>query len=65
MKGIKARLTGYLESLRFPWLLLAMSLLFLVDLWIPDAIPFVDEALLALGAIALGRLKKKPVGLER
>jgi hypothetical protein len=65
MKGIKARLTGYLESLRFPWLLLGTSLLFLVNVFVPDAIPFVDEILLALVAVVLGRLKrKKPAGSE-
>lgn len=65
MKAIKARLTGYLESLRFPWLLLVTSLLFLVNVFVPDAIPFVDEILLALVAVVLGRLKrKKPAGSE-
>jgi hypothetical protein len=59
MKGIKARLTRYLESLRFPWLLLVTSLLFLVNVFVPDAIPFVDEILLALVAVVLGRLKRK------
>jgi hypothetical protein len=65
MKGIKARLVGYLESLRFPWLLLVTALLFLVDVFVPDAMPFVDEILLALVAVVLGRLKrKKPAGKE-
>ncbi len=65
MNGIKARLVGYLESLRFPWLLLVTSLLFLVNVFVPDAIPFVDEILLALVAVVLGRLKrKKPAGPE-
>ena len=59
MKGIKKRLAAYLESLRFPWLLLATSAVFLVDLFLPDAIPFVDEMLLALLAVLLGRLKRK------
>jgi hypothetical protein len=59
MKGIKARLMAYLESLRFPWLLLVTSLLFLVNVFVPDAIPFVDEILLALVAVVLGRLKRK------
>jgi hypothetical protein len=59
MKGIKARLVAYLESLRFPWLLLVTSVLFLVNVFIPDAVPFVDEILLALVAVVLGRLKRK------
>ena len=65
MKGIKARLVGYLESLRFPWLLLVTALLFLVNVFVPDAMPFVDEILLALVAVVLVRLKrKKPAGKE-
>ena len=65
MKGVRARLVGYLESLRFPWLLLATSVLLLVDVFVPDAVPFGDEILLALMAVVLGRLKrKKPDGAE-
>jgi hypothetical protein len=60
MLSIKQRLTRYLESLRFPWLLLITSLLFVVNLFVPDAIPFIDEVLLALVAVILGKLKRKP-----
>jgi len=59
MRGIKARLLGYLESLRFPWLLLVTLMLFLLNLVIPDALPFVDEILLALVAALLARFKRK------
>jgi len=57
--GIRTRLTAYLESLRFPWLLVVTALLFLVNLLIPDALPFVDEILLALVGIVLSRLKRR------
>lgn len=60
MKGLKTRLTGYLESLRFPWLLLVTLVLFLVNVFIPDVFPFIDEILLALIAVVLSRLKRKP-----
>lgn len=60
MKGIKARLTGYLESLKFPWLLLAILVLLVVNIFIPDALPFIDEILLALVAALLARIKRKP-----
>ncbi len=63
MKSIVSRLSRYLESLRFPWLLLLASLLFVVNLFVPDALPFIDEILLAVVAIILGRLKRKP-GVE-
>lgn len=59
MPGVKKRLTRYLESLRFPWLLLVTSTLFLVNLFVPDALPFVDEILLALVAVILGRIRKR------
>lgn len=60
MKGIKAKLLAYIDSLRFPWLLLLTVVLFVLNLLIPDALPFVDEILLALVAALLGRLKRKP-----
>ena len=47
MKSVKSRLFGYLESLRFPWLLLLTLILFLVNVFVPDAFPLVDEILLA------------------
>jgi hypothetical protein len=62
MPGIRKRLTRYLESLRFPWLLLATAILFVVSVLVPDALPFVDELLLALVAVILGRIKRKPRG---
>ena len=65
MKGIKARLVGYLESLRFPWLLLVTALLFVVNVFVPDAFPFVDEILLGLIAVVLGRLKRKKPSAEQ
>ena len=61
MIGIASRLSRFAETLRFPWLLLATSLLFVVNLFVPDAVPFVDEILLGLVAVILGRLKRKPV----
>jgi hypothetical protein len=60
MKGIKARLQTYLLSLRFPWLLLVTLVLFTLNVFIPDAFPFIDEILLALIAALLARLKRRP-----
>ena len=59
MQGIKPRVLGYLESLRFPWLLLITVLLLLLNVLIPDVLPFVDEILLALVAALLARFKRK------
>lgn len=62
MIGFKKRLITFLESLRFPWLLLVTLVLFLVNVFVPDVLPFVDEILLALVAVVLSRLKRKPGG---
>lgn len=59
MPGVKKRLTRYLESLRFPWLLLVTSALFLVNLFVPDALPFADEILMGLVALVLGSIRRR------
>jgi len=64
MNGIRKKLLAYLESLRFPWLLLVTALLFFVNVFVPDAFPFVDEILLGLIAVVLGRLKRKKPGAK-
>jgi hypothetical protein len=46
--------------LRFPWLLGLTVVLLLINLVVPDPIPFVDEILLALVAAVLGSLRKRP-----
>ena len=60
MKGIKSRVISYLESLRFPVLLIVAVVLFGVNVFVPDVVPFIDEALLALVAVILSRLKRRP-----
>ena len=52
-------LVAYLATLRFPVLFAIAAALFIVDFLIPDAIPFVDEILLGLGAALLGNWKKR------
>ena len=49
-------------NLRFPKLLLLVVLLFVVDLIVPDFVPFIDEAILGLLAIALANIKKRVRG---
>ena len=51
--------TRFAAGLRFPTLFLLVAGLFVVDLLIPDVIPFVDEALLALGTLLLASLRKR------
>lgn len=58
-KLIIAPLIAYLTRLRFPALFAIIAVLFILDFFIPDAIPFVDEILLGLGAALLGSWKKR------
>ena len=53
-KLIIAPLIAYLTRLRFPVLFGITTVLFILDFFIPDAIPFVDEILLGLSAALLG-----------
>ena len=57
--ALLAPLVRWASQRRFPVLLALMVALLAVDLALPDPLPFVDEALLALGAIAVGRLRRK------
>jgi hypothetical protein len=49
----------YTESLRFPSLALLTAAVFVLDLFIPDIIPFADEVILGLLLAVLSRLKRK------
>jgi hypothetical protein len=58
IRGVVAR---FAAGLRFPTLFAVTAAIFLVDLLVPDVIPFVDEILLGLGTLLLGSLRKKAV----
>jgi hypothetical protein len=49
----------YLSRLRFPQLFVVTAALFLLDLFIPDVIPFADEILLGLVTVLLGSWRKR------
>ncbi|GAA5182845.1 hypothetical protein GCM10025771_33060 [Niveibacterium umoris] len=51
-------LLRYAERLRFPQLFLVMLVLFLLDLVIPDVIPFIDEILLGLATLLLASWRR-------
>jgi hypothetical protein len=51
--------TRFAGKLRFPYLFLLTGGLFLLDLVVPDLIPFVDELLLGLATLLLGNLRKR------
>ena len=49
---------AYARRLRFPQLFALVLTLFLVDVVVPDVIPFVDELLLGLGTLLLGSMRR-------
>jgi hypothetical protein len=49
----------FAAGLRFPRLLAVTVALFVLDLIVPDMIPFVDEILLGLLSLLLASLKKR------
>ena len=52
------------SKLRFPKLFVLVLLLFLVDLVVPDFIPFFDEIILGLLSVMLGMLRSRTRGEE-
>jgi len=55
---IKRALLVYAARLRFPTLFLITLALFVIDLVVPDPIPFVDEILLGLGTLLFASWRK-------
>jgi hypothetical protein len=58
MGTIRDRIVRYVERLRFPYLVAATAVLFVVNMAIPDVIPYIDEILLGLATVILSRIKK-------
>ncbi len=52
-------LLGWFARLRFPTLLTITALLFVVNLFVPDVLPFIDEILLGLVTLILANWKKR------
>lgn len=55
----------YATRLRFPRLLALTAGLFVLDLVVPDFIPFIDEILLGLGTLVLSQLRQRVVSDEK
>lgn len=58
--GLPGLLLRWASSLRFPTMFIITALLFGLNLFIPDVIPFVDEILMGLVALLFANLRKKP-----
>lgn len=57
-----AVVTRFASRLRFPTLFAVTATLFVIDLLVPDFIPFADEVLLALATLLLGTWRKQRTG---
>ena len=62
---IQNRFMRYASNLRFPKLLAITTGLFVIDLFFPDVVPFVDEILLGLISLLLASLKKGRSGISQ
>jgi hypothetical protein len=62
---ISGPVARYLSGLRFPYLFAVTAVVFVVDLFIPDVIPFADEIVLGFAAALLGMWRaRRPQGDE-
>lgn len=57
---IVAPLLAWLGRLSYPKLFLVAAALFVINLFIIDPLPFVDELLLGIGALMIARRKRDP-----
>ncbi|MFO1408136.1 MAG: DUF6116 family protein [Steroidobacteraceae bacterium] len=57
---IRSLVTRFASGLRFPVLFAVTATLFVLDLLVPDLVPFADEILLGLGTLLLGSLRRRP-----
>ena len=58
-RGTRGTVEKAASRLRFPQLFLVTAVVFVIDLFLPDALPFVDEILLALMTALLGSLRTR------
>lgn len=49
-----ATIERLLPRIKYPWLFVILAAMFVLDLFIPDPIPFLDEAALALMTVLVG-----------
>ncbi len=56
---VRESTTRRASGLRFPKLFALIALIFLIDLVVPDFVPFADEVILGLMTVVLGLLREK------
>jgi hypothetical protein len=47
------------SDLRYPYLFIALLILTAINFFIPDPIPFIDEAILLISSAIVGKIRKK------
>lgn len=57
---ILAPILHFARKLRFPALFMLTLGLFVLDMLMPDPLPFIDEILLALGSLLFASWRRKP-----
>ena len=57
--GLAGIFLRWASRLRFPYLFGLTAALFVVNLFVPDAIPMADEIVMGLVALLLGSIRKK------
>jgi Family of unknown function (DUF6116) len=55
---------AYAQRLRFPTLFKIVAALFVVDLLVPDFVPFIDEIILGLSTLLLANWKNRKEPLD-
>jgi len=59
LNPVAGGLLRFAATLRFPTLFAVTAGLFLLDLLVPDMIPFVDELLLGLAALLFASIRRR------
>ena len=62
--GLAGLVMRWAGRLRFPWLFGLTMVVFVVNLFVPDALPFADEIVLWLFTVLLGSLRRKKASGE-
>jgi hypothetical protein len=63
--GLAGIFVRWASRLRFPYLFLLTAALFVLNLFVPDALPMADELIMGLVAVLLGSLRKRSSGDEQ
>lgn len=63
--GLAGIFIRWASRLRFPYLFILTAALFVLNLFVPDAVPMADELIMGLVAVLLGSLRKRSTDDEQ